>query len=209
MINTVVVILILILIMYILGGNLNKSTTQNYYEEDQDQEEVDEVKDIEKSNSEIFTEEEIRMLSDREILIRTVYGEARSITDEEEIKRIIWVIRNRVKSIRYMNTIKDVCLQPWQFSCWNSLIRNEIKYKNEKEVRKRILSDLASKVRIDRIIQEVMEKNMSQNPIFGVCEYILYNEDVLIVDNQVVESYADWSMNMRVVWKGQHIFIKS
>jgi spore germination cell wall hydrolase CwlJ-like protein len=161
MINTVVVILILILIMYILGDKLNKSTTQNYYEEDQG--EVDEVKDIEKSNSEILTEEEIRMLSDREILIRTVYGEARSITDEEEIKRIIWVIRNRVKSIRYLNTIKEVCLQPWQFSCWNSLIRNEIKYKNEKEVRKRVLSDLASKVRIDRIIQEVMEKNMSQN----------------------------------------------
>ena len=59
-----------------------------------------------------------------DILARTIYGEARgeSITGMEAISS---VIINRVnfskRKGRYWwgNTIKEVCLKPWQFSCWN------------------------------------------------------------------------------------------
>ena len=58
-----------------------------------------------------------------EILALTLYGEARG-----EIKRfglaplyaICHVIQNRLKHAqRYGETIRAVCLKPYQFSCWN------------------------------------------------------------------------------------------
>lgn len=55
---------------------------------------------------------------DREILIKTVWGEARG---EKAIGKmaVAWVILNRTRKPQWPNRIKDVCLQPWQFSCWN------------------------------------------------------------------------------------------
>lgn len=56
-------------------------------------------------------------LNDREILILTLYGEARG----EPIAGLVavgTVIRNRVHSGRY-KSYKEACLAPEQFSCWN------------------------------------------------------------------------------------------
>jgi hypothetical protein len=55
---------------------------------------------------------------DREILIKTVWGEARG---EKAIGKmaVAWVILNRTRKPQWPNTIREVCLQPWQFSCWN------------------------------------------------------------------------------------------
>lgn len=58
------------------------------------------------------------------ILAKTIYGEARGehITGKEAIAS---VILNRVKFSEqnggywWGNSIKEVCLKPWQFSCWN------------------------------------------------------------------------------------------
>ncbi len=51
-------------------------------------------------------------LDEVDVLTRTVYGEA----------AVAWVIRNRAAAGRaYMGrTIKEVCLKPQQFSCWNA-----------------------------------------------------------------------------------------
>lgn len=64
------------------------------------------------------------MNEEADILARTIYGEARgeSLSGQEAIAS---VILNRVDFSRrrgcywWGNTIKEVCLQPWQFSCWN------------------------------------------------------------------------------------------
>lgn len=51
--------------------------------------------------------------------VRTGIGEARS---EHHLGRVavMCVILNRVKKKSWWGrTIKDVCLYPWQFSCWN------------------------------------------------------------------------------------------
>ncbi|MBD2653667.1 cell wall hydrolase [Synechocystis sp. FACHB-383] len=55
---------------------------------------------------------------DRDILIKTVWGEARG---EKAIGKmaVAWVILNRTRKPQWPNTIREVCLQPWQFSCWN------------------------------------------------------------------------------------------
>ena len=60
-----------------------------------------------------------------ETLARTIFGEARgeNLSGQEAIAS---VVLNRVKIAqekgRYWwgNSIKEVCLKPWQFSCWNS-----------------------------------------------------------------------------------------
>jgi spore germination cell wall hydrolase CwlJ-like protein len=60
-----------------------------------------------------------------DVLARTIYGEARgeNIAGKEAIA---CVIINRVKKAKennnnfwWGNSVDEVCLKPWQFSCWN------------------------------------------------------------------------------------------
>lgn len=56
----------------------------------------------------------------RDIIIRTVWGEARGEGAPGQIA-VAWVIKNRVDRFPgswWGKTYKDVCLHPWQFSCW-------------------------------------------------------------------------------------------
>lgn len=53
-----------------------------------------------------------------DILARTLYGEA-AAGDELDAIAIAHVVCNRVSYSQWPNTIQTVCLQPWQFSCWN------------------------------------------------------------------------------------------
>jgi N-acetylmuramoyl-L-alanine amidase len=57
--------------------------------------------------------------SDEDIMARTLCGEARSEGDQGMIA-VANVIMNRVaKGGWWGDTVKDVCLKPYQFSCWN------------------------------------------------------------------------------------------
>lgn len=66
----------------------------------------------------------IQKFSDLDIIARTLYGEARGevanvgIIGLEAVASVIW---NRWKSspTYFGNTPRDVCLKPYQFSCWN------------------------------------------------------------------------------------------
>lgn len=61
-------------------------------------------------------------LSDLEIFALTVYGEARGEKVEGQIA-VANVIKNRCVAGK---TYKDVCLAPYQFSCWNKNDPNRI-----------------------------------------------------------------------------------
>ena len=52
---------------------------------------------------------------------KTVYGEARGEPHQGRLA-VAWVIRNRWESDKWFGrgSIKDVCLRPYQFSCWNA-----------------------------------------------------------------------------------------
>ncbi len=52
-------------------------------------------------------------------LAKTIWGEARG-ENIETMLAVGWVVRNRLSAKRYGKTYKDVVLQPFQFSCWNS-----------------------------------------------------------------------------------------
>lgn len=62
---------------------------------------------------------------DLDVLARTIFGEARceygySQGGMASLIAVGNVIMNRSKSPkRFGRTLKEVCLRPWQFSCWN------------------------------------------------------------------------------------------
>lgn len=54
-----------------------------------------------------------------DIIARTIYGEARG-EGTKGMQAVANVIMNRVKAGSwYGASVKDVCLKPYQFSCWN------------------------------------------------------------------------------------------
>jgi len=63
---------------------------------------------------------------DVDVLARTIYGEARGelVRGQEAVAAVVInrVRRARQRSGRYWwgSSIEEVCLKPWQFSCWNS-----------------------------------------------------------------------------------------
>ncbi|MFL5281424.1 MAG: cell wall hydrolase [Rhodopila sp.] len=63
-------------------------------------------------------------LSDQEIIAKTVYGESRGESYEGQ-RAVACVILNRASKPGWWGrTPREVCLCPWQFSCWNSLDPN-------------------------------------------------------------------------------------
>ena len=59
---------------------------------------------------------------DRDVLVRTLYGEAGNESEAGQIA-VIHVIRNRLlrgPAKRFGGTPAEVCQKPWQFSCWNA-----------------------------------------------------------------------------------------
>lgn len=63
---------------------------------------------------------------DQLILARTVFGEAAGEPDAGK-EAVAEVVMNRAASGRYPKTITGVCLQPFQFSCWNANDPNRAK----------------------------------------------------------------------------------
>ncbi|CAF1461573.1 unnamed protein product [Rotaria sordida] len=59
-------------------------------------------------------------LDEVDVLTRTVYGEARGESEDGQAA-VAWVIMNRVAAGHlYMGrSIREVCLKPYQFSCWD------------------------------------------------------------------------------------------
>jgi len=148
-------------------------------------------------------------LTDYEVLARTLYGESRS-SPEYEKKKIAMVILNRVNSYKFPNSIKGVCLEKYQFSCWNELYNpNDNYYDNSSKVLKASLNNSYYNECL-RIAKEVINCYSECNDIPDVYNYILNTDDVMITDDNIVGlSYASWSLGMKVAFKGKdHIFIK-
>lgn len=58
--------------------------------------------------------------TDWAVMTATIFGEARGL-DEDGRVAVAWAIKNRAdKPGWWGNGITDVCLKPFQFSCWNS-----------------------------------------------------------------------------------------
>jgi spore germination cell wall hydrolase CwlJ-like protein len=71
-------------------------------------------------------------LDDLEVMALTVWGEARG-EDETGRCAVAWVIRNRSLDPGrdwWGDTVREVCLKPWQFSVWNKNDPNRAKMLN-------------------------------------------------------------------------------
>ena len=70
--------------------------------------------------------------ADIDVLARTIYGEARGelVRGKEAVAA---VVMNRVRRARarggywWGNSVRRVCIKPWQFSCWNESDSNRKK----------------------------------------------------------------------------------
>lgn len=67
-----------------------------------------------------------------DVLARTLYGEARgeTVRGKEAVACVIVNRANRAQArggYWWGNTIEEVCLKPWQFSCWNENDPNRAK----------------------------------------------------------------------------------
>lgn len=58
------------------------------------------------------------MSFDREVAVRTIWGEARGETEAGQYA-VAHVLKNRLKAGRWSDTLAGVCLWPLQFSTWN------------------------------------------------------------------------------------------
>ncbi|KAG4066621.1 hypothetical protein HA402_007257 [Bradysia odoriphaga] len=79
-------------------------------------------------------------MDEKEIFAKTVYLEARGESDEG-CRAVGHVIKNRAKLNKDYwggRSIRDVCLQPGQFECWDSGQNTEIKERSRYDQIKRI-----------------------------------------------------------------------
>jgi spore germination cell wall hydrolase CwlJ-like protein len=124
-----------------------------------------------------------------EVFAVTLYAEARDQPDEG-IRWVGWVIKNRVQLdrpywYRDENNIKNVCLCPTQFECWNGRQAIEIL---EREAWVKCL----------KIAENVLQENLDPT---GGCDH--YN-------NPAKEGYPDWTQNCTRIRKiKDHQFYKS
>jgi spore germination cell wall hydrolase CwlJ-like protein len=58
-------------------------------------------------------------MAELETMTRTIWAEARGEPSAGQLA-VGWVIQNRVKDNRFPDGYAEVCLQPMQFSCWNT-----------------------------------------------------------------------------------------
>lgn len=78
-------------------------------------------------------------LTDHHALALTLWGEGRGEPVEGRVA-IASVIRNRLKTERWGDTYRSVCLAPWQFSCWKEQGGKE-NYEAVRELAHRLVRD--------------------------------------------------------------------
>lgn len=138
--------------------------------------------------------EVIQKMSDVDILARTLYGEARGELSRLDggigsLIAVANVIMNRYqRGGWYGKTIREVCLKPWQFSCWNPTDRNL----------PLLLEPLGGKVfgLCKQVAEEVMEGRWPD--LTGGCDH--YHATTL-------KDLPKWALSGHPQFKiGQHVF---
>ena len=127
-----------------------------------------------------------RNSSTEDVVAATLYLEARGESEEGQIW-VVNVIKNRAKKNKSYwggSDIKQVCLQPSQFSCWNG--RDGVK-----------IYETAAFENCKRIVREVL--NTDYDPSDGADHYINPNK-----------ANPSWAKNLNKLQQiGNHQFYKS
>lgn len=115
-------------------------------------------------------------LTDKVIMALTVWGEARGEFARGQ-EAVAWVIRNRMDNPRWWGrSLRDVCLKPRQFSCWNFEDPN-----------------------YQKLMSVELRSTLLYKSIETICEQVLYldrSEDITLNSDH----YCVSSIVHRVVW---------
>lgn len=141
-----------------------------------------------------MADQKVLKLSDVDIVARTIYGEARGEYARVDggISSLIAVgnvIMNRQKQQTWFGkTVREVCLKPWQFSCWNPTDPNL----------SLLLEPLGGKIysRCQEVAEGVIRGSWPD--LTGGCDH--YHA-------LTMKSLPKWSLNAHPKFRvGQHIF---
>lgn len=166
----------------------------------------DEIPDDDRESYNLLSYNEVMMLSTTEVLARTLYGEARG-ENNAELYRIGEVITNRVNDYKFPQTIKEVCLQKAQFSCWNSLYYDVLK-NNHKVVRQENI-DTPRYSTIKNIARDIITNSYEKTLPYQTLYYFIPENTDVIEDDIIVSSNDDWKVGLKVVYKGnKHYFFR-
>lgn len=102
--------------------------------------------------------------SNEVLLARMIYGEARNCSKEEKIE-IAYSAINRVNDGKKWNgeTLREVILKPWQYSCFN---KNDVNYEKLKAPEKKVFEDCL-KVADGVLEGKYSELNLGQTHYFN------------------------------------------
>ncbi|CAF3012275.1 unnamed protein product [Rotaria socialis] len=123
-----------------------------------------------------------------DVFRKTIYAEARGEPIDGQIW-VAWVIKNRVRLNKDYwggNSIKDVCLKPGQFECWND--RSDIQ-----------IDEPAVYAQVCEVVDPIYNANPGQDPTGGCDHYNCPRK----------EGYPPWTENCQKVRKiGEHQFYR-
>lgn len=114
-----------------------------------------------------------KLLRDKDIdtLARTIYGEARGEYNNPKIglKSLVavgYVVLNRyIEKTWYGSTIEEVCLKPYQFSCWNRKDPNRVIIENVKKGN--VIFDICSHVAESVLFREIADPSFGANHYYA------------------------------------------
>ena len=158
-------------------------------------------------DKEFYSKDEIRELSDQEVVARTVYGEARG-SNATEWEWIIQTIKNRKNSPHYPNSYKGVCLAPFQFSPWNESSPMTV---NQREVRRVNIRSQRVFNRIRQKVEEVMSRRYTppaQRNVYHFLTDRADRPDIQVRNGVITNAYVSWAEGMEVAYKGDHYFLR-
>lgn len=95
------------------------------------------------------------MAYDKQIAALTVYMEASGEAEAGQIA-VLNVLVNRLKTKRWGYTLAEVCLKPYQFSCWNTKDPNRIRVA-------RLPEDSALLQRIENLVGRALANDLPDN----------------------------------------------
>lgn len=156
---------------------------------------------------EFYSKDEIRQMSDQEVVARTVYGEGRG-SNATEWEWIIQTIKNRKESPHYPNSYKGVCLAPFQFSPWNE---NSPMTVNQREVRRVNIRSQRVFNRIRQKVEEVMSRRYTpsaQRKVYNFLTDRADKPDIQVRKGVITSAYVRWAEGMAVAYKGDHYFLR-
>ena len=151
-----------------------------------------------------MTEDEIRTaLTGREVLSLTLYGESRGEPVEGSIA-IACVIRNRAGGGQ---DVKDVCLAPHQFSCWNrdgSANHTAILAVAEQALNQ----DHAASTNVDRVYAQCLW--IADGVLSGVVLDRSFHATHYLERSLFETGTVSWASAMHVTTRiGRHVFLRS